>query len=278
LSVTYQEETSLSLSTPETQQAAAAVAAAFLEGSDVPAEETEQPAVALPMTQVPSVPAPAAEAAVEPPAAPEAEPEDEPFDFSTLEPQLSPELAELLEDEPPDFEEEARAEVAAELQSAEDQGVYAEYNDPEQAARVRALEKRNQFLESRLVETNRGKWVQENLRAYPLVSQYAKDELEAVQATSRRAFAREAARLNERVTRIAKPLLADLQAKLATQNEAATAQARADVAAAWGNPAVDPAATGASAEHLERIRKARQNQNLSEVIKEMILPNPTGIL
>lgn len=258
----YQEEMSLDLpSTPEIEQAAARLTAAFLEGVDVPEAAAPESAVATPPL-APSAPAI--------PQAPVVDDGPAPFDFTTFEPNLSPDLASLLEDEPPDFEAEARAEVAAELQAAEDTGTYYDAADPDLTAQLRAAQKRNEFLESRLVETNKGKWLAENLRAYPLVAQYAKDELEAIQATSRRGFARDAAKVNDRITRIAKPLLDDLQARLAATGEQVTADRRAQVDASWGKPAIDQAATGASSDLLARQQRAIRSGDLGATIQTMI--------
>lgn len=268
--IQYREEQALSLRTSETEQAAAAVAQAFLAGQE-PVEDDEQPVAAVPMTAVPSVPASNDTTEPAPPATAEASP-SEPFDFTSFEPQLPPDLAELLEDEPPDFEAEARAEIAAELRAAEDRDEYVEPVDTDLAARLRAAEKRNQFLEGRLVETNRSKWVQENLRAYPLLRDYAKDQVAAITATSRRGFAREAAKLNDQVASIAKPLLDNLKSQLAARGDEITLERRQQVDASWGKPAVDQAATGASADQLARIQNARKSEDLGAVIREMIIP------
>lgn len=275
--IEYREERPLSFSSPESKQAAVAVAEAFL-GDEQP-EDAEQPVAAVPMV-VPSIPAPndltegenVVEMTPEPLAAEPA------FDFSKFEPNLSPDLAELLEDEPPDFDAEALAEIRAEQQAFEDTGEYAEQPDPGQAAKERALQKRVDFLESRLVETNRGKWVTENLRAYPLVAQYAKDELQAIDVNSRRAFAREAARLNEQVTKIAKPLLDDLSARLAARGDAVTVERREQVDAAWGKPAADLAATGASAERLARVQAARKTEDLGAVLRAHLAEDTSSVL
>lgn len=270
--ITYQEETSLSLpSTPETAAAAAAVAQAFLEDQEV-VEDEGQPVVGVPMV-VPSVPRPTSpDSLVVDPVD-----EPEPFDVSMFDPQLSPDLAELLEDEQPDFDAEARAEVAAELQAAEDTGSYYE-GDPDATARLRALEKRNAFLEERIVQTNRGKWVQENLRAYPLLAQHFPDDVKAIDATSRRAFAREAAALHDKYSKALRPVLETLATAKTAAREDVRAEERTNVRNAWGVPAADLAASGASAEQLARIQQARKGEDLAGVIRAMIEPNPNQVL
>lgn len=272
----YSEETGLPVGqTPESKAAAAAVAAAFLEGVEPAEDAVSESDVAVPI-RVPSIPPPEPEVQTEPAAETEASAEKlEPFDFdAAFNPKLSPDLESLLEDDPPDFDAEARAEVAAEQQQAEDAGEYYD-GDPDSSARLKALEKRNAFLEGRLVETNRSKWVAENARAYPLLAEYAKDELNKIQATSRRGFAREAKAANDRIAAIAKPLLDSITARLAEDRDKATTEARSAVAASWGEPALDPAATGVSTAQLDAVKKARQTGDLSNVIKEMIKPSPT---
>lgn len=270
--IEYREERPLSFSSPESKAAAVAVAEAFLEGTEP--EDAEQPVAAVPMV-VPSSPTPDTQAPTETLVE---EPEVPAFDLTSFEPQLTDELAELLEDEPPDFEEQALAEIAAERQAAEDRDEYVEPTDTALEAKLRAAEKRNAFLESRLVETNRGKWVQENLRAYPLLQQFGADEVKAISASSRRAFAREASALNEKYMRMAKPLL-EYQGKRVTEaREAAQQQERDRVTAAWGQPALDVAGAGASAEQARRIEKARKSEDLGQVIKAMIEPNPASVL
>lgn len=278
--VEYREESSLELGrTPESAAAAANLADLFLEGETF--EEQEPVAAAVPMT-APSIPAPQEpETEVQE----EAPVEVQPFDFTSFEPNLTPDLAELLEDEPPDFEAEARAEIAAQQQHAEDQGEWLDLGDQDQAAQIRANEKRIAFLESRLVETNRGKWVRENLNAYPLLEDIPlwKEKIQGIQATSRRAFAREAASMYAEIAPIAKVMHERIAAQLAgtptaKMTAAAEAQARANVTAAWGTPASDIAATGASAAKLQKIQDARKTEDLSQVIRAHLEDDTSAVL
>lgn len=192
-----------------------------------------QSVVAAPETVPSSQPQTAPAAAQAPVAAPvEAEPVvEEEFD---LEPVISDELQALLDE--PDFDEEARAEVA---QQMEDEGL--EFStDPEAATRMTALEKRNKWLEDRLVVSERKKWIAENLKAYPLLARFASDEVEAIDATSRRAFARQARSLNDRLAKMVKPALEEInEAKKLLKGEVIQ-EVRSEYQGAWGTITTGP--------------------------------------
>lgn len=214
--------------------------------------EMGQP-VAAPQTAVVSSPTPAAETA-EPPA-PVNEPEPiEPQPELTFEPQLSDELQELLDT--PDFEEEALAEVVDERDPDE----YDETFDPQEAAKERAKDKRIKFLEERLVQANKGKWVAENKKAYPLLATYAADELSAIEATSRRGFAREAARLNERYTKVLGPALQDLAAAKASVKAEVETEVRSEASKNWGLPVAEPGGAAAFSEQERALLEARERR------------------
>lgn len=200
-----------------------------------------------------STPAPAAETADAEPEAQEddgGEAEEPTVDY---EPQLSDELRQLLEE--PDFEEEAAAEVAAAFEAGE----FDETVDPEVEKEIRALRKRNEFLEARVVQASKGKWVAENLRAYPLLATYAPEEIQGIEATSRRAFAREAAKLNDRYTKMLKPALEDVARLKEQAKTEALAEARQQASAQWGLPVAEPVGSGSAAmqSELQKARAAR---------------------
>ncbi len=171
-------------------------------------------------------------------------------------PQLTDDLQALLEE--PDFDEEAAAEIDAEF----DDSVEFDGRDPEMEKRIRALEKRNAWLEGRAVDASKGKWVAENEKAYPLLKTYAPDELRGINATSRRAFAREAAALNARYEKVLAPALADLAAAKALAQGDAEAAARKKAAQNWGLPAVEAAGGAVTAneqqEHALAEARARR--------------------
>ena len=246
------------MSSQDAAEAAARVTEAFLRTAASQGDENAQrmlqdaqpePAAATP-PPVSSTPTAAAETAPEPQQQEEPEPEVELPDFT---PNLTDDLAALLDE--PDFEEEAAAEVTAEY---DELGGDPEY-DPAEQKRLRALEKRNEWLERQVVQANRGKWIAENERAYPILATYAKDELRAIDATSRRAFAREAAALNERLTKILKPALDDIAKAKAALKDEATVEARQAVEQAWGKPIANTGASGPDpiASELEAARQRR---------------------
>lgn len=203
-----------------------------------------------------SSPAPAAEAAAVAAETPEDDGGEAPDPAAALTdfaPTPSEELAALLEEG--DWEEEAAAEVAAALESGE----LDENADPETERQIRALQKRNAFLEERVVQSNRGKWVAENLRAYPLLATYAPEVIEGIDATSRRSFARRAQEANARYEKMLKPALDDVAALKAQAKADGLAEGRKQASDQWGLPVVEPAGAAAPAQQaeLERARAAR---------------------
>ena len=236
------------------------------------------------VTDPPEAAAAPAQAAPEPPAAPAApatsvvtdeplpEPEATPEHVPTFKAKLDDDLQALLDE--PDFDEEARAEVAAELEDPD--GEY-EYTDPEQAARVRALEKRNQFLETQLVAKSKKGWIEEAKRAFPDLARLLPGEIGGIAATSRRGFLREAASINTRYATALAPTLARLEAERAAIAASAMGVARQEVADAWGRPSADslPAAAAATQEALAKARATAQaTGNIEESIKVLMNTNP----
>lgn len=284
------------MSTQDTAQAAAALtrdilsdlaanqgnqnAAAMLAEMDGPGQPDEAP----PAPPVVSSPPPAAEAAeqvitfapgenlnLQPEGAAEPELDEGPTEMVVTEPAL-PSYDPLPDDEldrllaEPDFDEEAAAEVTSEFESGD-----VDFDDPAAEAKLRALQKKNEWLEKQLVQRSQKNWAQENLRKYPLLATYAADDVAAIQANSRRAFAREAARLNDRLTTMLKPALDDIAAAKAALKAEATSEARAEVAAAWGKPAVDPAAGAPGRAEVEAELQAAREARASTVERFKIL-------
>lgn len=181
-------------------------------------------------------------------------------------PRLNDDLQALLDE--PDFDEEASLEVAAELED----GDY-EYGDPEVAKQLRSLQKRNAHLESQLVAKSRKGWVAENLRAYPLLDKYAADQVQAIAATSRRAFAREAAKLNATYEKALAPALEEIAKAKAALKQQVVTEARDEVKRAWGTPAGDTLPAPA-AEAQERLANARKTGKLRDSLKVMLEEKP----
>lgn len=216
--------------------------------------EMGQP-VAAPQEHVVSSPTLAAEAALAPPAPPvdppqappaaaEPEPDPEPFSF---EPQIDDDYRILLEE--PDYEAEAAAEIAAER----DEQQYDDTFDADTAAQLRAKDKKIAWLEQQNVKANRGKWVAEAERSFPLLKTYAADEVREITATSRRGFAREAQKLNERFSKVLAPALADLQTAKALAKQEAERDARVLAAQQWGLPVTEAAGSPPPSSEQERL-------------------------
>lgn len=231
----------------------------------------EAPEVVLPQTPsqvlaAPQAPAPQAvappEAVTEPPVAPEEVPN------YTFKPKLDEDWQAILEE--PDFEEEARSEIAAEL--ADDDGEY-EYADPEVAAKLRTLEKRNAFLESQVVAKSKRGWIEEAKRAYPDLARLIPGELEGIAATSRRAFAREADKINAKYAAVLAEPLAKLEAARQAIAQGAVATARAEVANAWGKPAGDVLPALAAATQ-DALTEARSKGDFEGSIKALMGQHP----
>lgn len=229
------------------------------------AASTPEP-VAATSPVVSSTPTPAAAAAVETPAPAEVA---APTDIPSFEPTIPDELQELLDT--PDFEEEAAAEVA--IEAEED-----EFLDTDAAKKQRALEKRNAWLEQQLVQRSRGNWVAENLRAYPLLREYAKAEVEAIDATSRRSFARKASALNAQLEQIAKPMLADIASLKESLKTEAIQEGKQEAKQRWGNVPGDVAGASAGDQQAARLAVAEQNAektgSLRETFRVMLEQNP----
>jgi hypothetical protein len=232
----------------ETERVAAGLGAIILADADaagavvgVEREVAESAAEAVAFARQPSSPSPAAAAAPAPvpdPAAPEPASEQDPSALLDFTPQPDDELDALLAEAA--IDDEVDAEVAAE------EAEYGESYDPDEARRLKTLEKRNAHLEKELVRASKGKWVAENLRKYPLLETYFADEVKGIEATSRRGFAREAQRMNDTYAKaLAKPL-ADIDALRAGTATVARAEARAEAAQQWGAPTTDPAGSVAA--------------------------------
>lgn len=229
---------------------------------------TDEPAPAPAFTPVapPEPVAAPAQIVAEPPDPVVAPPVEAPENVPTFKPRLDEDLQALLDE--PDFDEEARVEVAAEV---DDEGY--EYADPEQAAKVRAQEKRIEFLEGQLVAKSKRGWIEEAKRAFPDLARLIPGEIEAIGATSRRGFMRAADTANTKYATVLGPTLAKLEAERAAIASGAVEVARNEVANAWGKPSSDtlPAAAVAEKEALDR---ARATGGLEGAIKELMKTTP----
>jgi len=238
--------------------------------AEATAVEVPQPVAAAPV-QVPNSPVPAAPAAPAPPAPPAAPQTEIVPEVLSFTPDVPEDLQALIDE--PDFEEEAAAEVAAKLQNQPD-----EYIDVQQQTAELAKDKRIAFLEAQLVAKSRKGWVAENLRAYPLLRTYAKDEVERIDATSRRAFAREAAALNGRLETIAKPMLEDIARLKAETRTEALAESKNEAKARWGNVPGDIGGVGPDTDHDARLAaaeaEAARTGSTRDIMKVMLEKTP----
>lgn len=191
-----------------------------------------------------------------------------PIEEDTLDLNITPvvpdDLQALLDE--PDFEEEASLAVEAERENWDEDAT-----DPEVAKRLKALESRNAWLEEQRVNTERKRWVAENLKAYPLLQRYAADEVAAITATSRRAFARQAATLNTRLATMLKPALEDIAEKQKLIRGEVTQEVRGEYRDnGWGTittgPSTVPAEASAQQAELSAARKTGQLHKVIEVM------------
>jgi hypothetical protein len=238
--------------------AATLVEAMPLAGDDqLAADLAAQGVVAAPATVSSSAPQTATAAAP----APATEPaEIDEFDLD-LDPTVPDDLQQLLDE--PDFDEEVAAEVDAEL----DDGEIDYSTDPEVAKRLRTLEKRNAWLEEQRVNSEKKKWVAENLKAYPLLARYAADEVAAIAATSRRGFARQAAALNGRMAKMVQPALQEIADARKQLRGEVVQEVRSEYREGWGEittgPSVSPVEAAAEQQEYDAAMKTG---NLSKVI------------
>lgn len=271
-----ERETPIDSNAPTIAELTAQMFAEPIATGEVVVTDPESAPAVTPITPPAGVAAPSAApttpaASAPTPAAIEAQPEPELVaepETPTFRSRWDDDARALLEE--PDFEEEARVEVAAELEDGD--GEY-EYTDPQVAARIRALEKRNAFLESQNIAKSKKGWVEEAKRGCPDLARWLPGRIEGIDASSRRAFLREAERRNLEAQQIFGPTLAKLEADRAAIAADAVAAARAEVAAAWGRPAADtlPPTAAAAA---EALAKARAKGDLEGAIKALMQDNP----
>ena len=216
----------------------------------------------VPSSQPQTAPVAAAPATAAAPAAPAA-PVEEDITLN-LDPTIPDDLQALLDE--PDFEEEAELEVAAEAEEWD-----PDATDPETAKRLRALEKRNAWLEEQRVRTESKRWIAENLKAYPLLARYAPDEVAAISATSRRDFARQAAALNERLSKIVAPALKDIEEAKKQLRGEVVQEVRGEYKEGWGTITAGPSAVpNEAAEKAGEYTKELRSGNLVGAIGALL--------
>jgi hypothetical protein len=250
------------------QEAAAALAPAMAATlvEKMPLEGDDQLAADVAATQgvEATPPVSSSQPQTAPAAAQATETETPEADELSLDPDIPDDLQALLDE--PDFDEEADAEVTAEAEEWD-----PDATDPETAKRLRALEKRNKWLEDRVVASDSKKWLAENTKAYPLLARYAPDELQAIKATSRRGFAREAAALNARYAKALTPALQDIAEAKKQLNGEVAKEVRGEYKQAWGEITTGPGNVPMeAAAQRKELEAARETGNLSKIVGAMM--------
>src|SRR6185369_9739560 len=97
-------------------------------------------------------------------------------------------------------------------------------------------------------------------RSFPLLATYAAEDIDAIEATSRRGFAREAAKLNDKYTRVLGPALKDLAAAKALAKTDAQAEARTMAQNQWGVPVAEAGGAAETSTQQRALDEARANR------------------
>jgi hypothetical protein len=185
--------------------------------------------------------------------------------------------------ETPDFEAEAEEEVESYLVQAareEDEEFNIEEEwDPEKKEllkKLRAAEKKAQFFEEKRVESERGKWSEEAAKYFPYAA------VDAIKATSRRAFLREAKAQHEarkteveQVEEKVRPKLeAELRDRIRKEVEAEfRAAGKESAAQAWGSPTVSVTTAQQGINDDERFNQTLQKRGLAAAIRQTMNVN-----
>lgn len=163
-------------------------------------------------------------------------------------------LAELNEAE---IDDEVEREIAARPAPAgeEDLAYYAEgyaEGEDQDAMRLRIkLRKRNEYLEAQLAKTKSVTWKAEALKYFPL-SKHAVDD---INATSRRAFLKQAKAEHERILPHVQSVLSEAKGFVDAEKAAARAEGKTAAAEAYGKALSGP--------DVNEIDQAAANSNLT---------------
>jgi len=146
-----------------------------------------------------------------------------------------------------------------------------EFVDPDEIARKLAVaERRLAYAEQKRAEAERTKWVAEATKFFP----YA--DTSKINATSRRAFLRQARDAHQSVASHVTPLLADIEAAKEAARKQAYEEAKAEAAAAWGRPNLGGGPSGApleAADAADKLDAARNSRNMTKVVKALMEGN-----
>lgn len=179
-------------------------------------------------------------------------------------PSLDPELPEGLAEEldEPDLDED---EDPAGLD--EDYEGYSEA-DQEIVKRLHAAEKKAAYYEDLRLKDSKKLWTAEAKKFFPL-SEFA---LPSIEATSRRAFLKQARAAHETVKPLVKRYLDAAHTSMESEREQMRSEEREKAAKSWGRPSVGSEVPANAAEDVRQIERARARGDLSDVIRAMVFP------
>lgn len=146
-------------------------------------------------------------------------------------------------DEPEDLADLEEEEPPAET------GEFDEYDPDRAQAEIKRLNKKLKWESEQRVKNGQKVWRAEAKRRFPLAAPL----VDRIEATSRRAFLREAAEYQQLLDTGLKPILSRLDAQSAQVEADARATAEANTASAWGRPTSGPAQP--------LVEEARTNQD-----------------
>lgn len=139
--------------------------------------------------------------------------------------------------------------------------------DPKVRARVLAAEKKAAHYEKLRVKEGRKAWQTEALKVAPLSEPF----LEAIEATSRTAYLKEAKRIHAAyVPFVQSKILAPYDAAIETVKTEARAEARKAAEVAWGRPPGSNSAPVDATDLQDKIKTARQKKDFVAEIKAMM--------
>lgn len=200
------------------------------------------------------------------PNSPEADAPDLAHEPATVLPDLNPDLPEDLADylDAPDLDDDEPAAVWGD--EPDDEG----YVDPDQLARENAkLKKRLEYEQQQKLKVGQKAWAAEAKKIAPLATP------DQIQATSRRAFLRQARAQHEERFALLKPHIESYEQAKQQLRAEVEAEVRAELAAAWGKPTVGAGATapGLASAKQDDLTRARNSRNLAGVARALMNNN-----
>lgn len=181
---------------------------------------------------------------------------------------LPDELAAFLEE--PDFEEVETTSLVSE-RFREQLADGDEFVDPDELARENAkLKKRLEWAEQQKAKAEQAKWQAEARKHFPYAN------VDSINATSRRAFLKQARAMHESNKALIAPQIEALRAKEAALRAEVEAKVKAELAEAWGKPNLGGGPSGAPVEAAaaaDELQRARNSRNLAGIAKALMNSN-----